>query len=179
MADDYDAVNRRAAESLASRTGMAIEQALEGIAFQVAAQEVFDDVEQAVGEASGGIWFDWSGGRGRVKIAVTTRIQSSKIDAATRILQNAGLVDRADFVKVVWSMRELAAGQERAEKLLEPLARVIPVSAGIDPSTNSVVIDVPEDLSAEQLKIVEPAVRSASVSVRVATGAELVQAAGG
>lgn len=91
-------------------------------------------------------------------------------------MQSAELFDRADLVKVVWSTQELEAAQERANGQLEALAGA-PWSTARDPKANSIVIVVPDDLTAEQLKIVEDAVRAAGVSVLVEAGAGWVQLA--
>jgi hypothetical protein len=159
-----------AAKSLASRTGMSIQQALSGLEFQHASSEIMDDLEAAIGEASGDIWFDWSDRRGRLKIPVAGSSDppsGPNVDAAKRILSSRGLLDRADFVRVRWSMGDLMAGQERAWDVLEPLALVGRISAGIDPPTNSVVIDTADDMTAEQHEVVDAAIRAAGVSVRV------------
>ena len=97
----------RAAESLAADTGMSIEHALDGIAFQDRAMGVLDDLEHALGEASGDIWIDWSDGRGRLKVGITTRAAPATVEAVSRILENTPLRGRADVVKVVWTTREL------------------------------------------------------------------------
>jgi hypothetical protein len=172
-----DQLQRQAAETLASDLGIPIEQAMAGLAFQGRAMAVLDDVDRALGDASGDSWFDWSDGRGRLKIGVTVRVDSGQVDAAMRILRNAGLSDHAEVVKVVWSTRELEAAQERANALLESLGDV-PWSTGRDPEANCVTIDVPDELTAEQLNVVEAAIRACGVSVRVATGAGWARLAG-
>lgn len=149
---------------------MTIEQALEAHAFQGRAQQVIEGIERALGGASGDLWFDWSDGHGRLKIGVTTRAPSSTTESVRTILQTAGLLDRADLVKVVWSTQELEAGQERANERLKGMTGR-PWSTWRDPETNSTVIQVPDDLSADELKVVESAVRTAGVSVLVVTGA--------
>jgi hypothetical protein len=149
---------------------MSIEQALECLAFQDAASSITDDLEQALGESSGAIWFEWSDHHGRLKVPIAggpSPPSGPAVDAAKAILQAHGLLDRVDFIHVESSMSELIAGQERAWTVLEPLARVSRISTGIDPSTNSVVIDTADDLNAEQLELVQHAVRAAGVSVRV------------
>jgi len=170
-------VAQMAAEALALSEGMPIETALESIAFQDEASAVIDAIERELGDASGDLWFDWSDNRGRsdyrgrLKIAVTTRCDPARIQAVRGILEQAGLSQRCDIVTVVWSAAELAAAQQRAREVLEPLIGTAPFMAYLDASTNSVGIGVPGDLTAEQLKVVEAAVRAATVSVRVETGA--------
>jgi hypothetical protein len=165
-----DEVARTAAEALASHTAMTIDQALQAIAFQGTAHDVIDRIEDILGDASGDVWFDWSDGRGRLKIGVTTRAKSSTIGSVMSLLQSAELTDRADLVRVVWSTRELEAGQERADERLKALG-LVPWYTGRDPEANSIVVEVPDDLTAEQLKVVEAAVRATGVSVLVTTGA--------
>ncbi len=170
-------MHRMAAESLASDSGMTIEDALEDIAFQGRAHDVLDAVEETLGAASGDEWFDWSTGRMRLKIGVTTRAESCTLDAVRRFLEGAGILDRVDFVKVVWSATELAAAQERANEQLKALGHV-PWLTARDVSANSIVIEVPDDLTAEQLSTAEAAVRAAGVAVQVRTGAGWVQVTG-
>ena len=71
-------------------------------------------------------------------------------------------------MKVVWSATELAAAQERANEQLKALGHV-PWSTGRDVSANSIMIEVPDDLTAEQLNTVEAAVCAAGVAVQVRT----------
>jgi len=54
-------------------------------------------------------------------------------------------------------------------KVLAPLASSSPLSTARDPSANSVVIDVSDQLTAEQLLVVEAVLSAAGVSVRVTT----------
>lgn len=165
------------AESVvASEPGITIDQAIEGLAFQGRANDVIEAIEGALGDASGDVWFYWSDGQNRLGIGVITRADSSRIDRVTSILQSAELFGRADLVKVVWSTQELQAAQERANGQLEALTGA-PWTTARDPSANSIVIVVPDDLTAEQLKIVEDAVRAAGVSVLVETGASWPQLA--
>jgi hypothetical protein len=163
-------VQQLAARSMAADTGMTFEQALEALAFHDAASEVLDDLESAVGESSGDMWFDWSDHQGRLKLAVAGTADppsGPNVDEAKRILLERGLLDRVDFVRIGWSMSELIAGQKRADKTLRPLWHATNVSGWIDPSTNSVVIETANDLGREHLEIVEAAVRAAGVTVRV------------
>lgn len=163
-----EGLQRIAAEELSGRTGMSFEDAWATLEFQDAAMEVLSDVERALGQSSGEVWFGDDGRRITVGVAGTTTPPSGpQVEAAKRILSARGLLDRADFVTVRWTFAELNAGQERAWELLEPLAHVTNVSPWIEPSTNSVVIETTDDLSAEQLATVEEAVRAAGVSVRV------------
>jgi hypothetical protein len=53
-------VQRIAAESIVSYTGMSIDQAVKALEFQDAAAGVMDELDQALGDVSGGMWFDWS-----------------------------------------------------------------------------------------------------------------------
>jgi hypothetical protein len=176
MPEAYDSVQRFAAESVASREGISIEQALEGIEVQGKAKRLIEGVEETLGDASGGVWFDWTDGRCRLTVGVTTRAERAKVENARRIVEEAGLQDRVTFVNVVWSTRQLEEAQERAEKLLETLEGV-PWSSGRDPSSNAIRIDVPDDLTAEQLTVVEAAIGAARVGVQVATGADWAVAA--
>lgn len=137
MAQDYDPVERMAAEALAANTGMSTEAALNGIAFQNAATRVMDDLDQALGDASADVWFDWSDGHGRLKIGITTRVETATIDAVRTIVETAGLIDRTDFVKVVWNTQELEAAQERAWKVLEPAFPHKPLMAARDPEATA------------------------------------------
>jgi hypothetical protein len=81
-------------------------------------------------------------------------------------LQNADLLDRADVVKVIWSTPELEAAKQRADEQLAALT-VVPVATARDQEANSVVIEVPDDVTAGQLRVVE----AAGVSVQVTPGA--------
>jgi len=176
MDSEDDAVHRMAATSLAAETGMSFEHALDAISFQDAAGEVLDQIDEALGEASGDQWFDWSDGRGRLKIGVTTRADPSAQQRVERILKSANLRERADLVPVVWSINELQAAQERAWEQLERLTGV-PVGSGLDPSANAVELNVPQDLTVEQLRVVEAAVRAAAVSVQVKPDASWIHPA--
>jgi hypothetical protein len=169
MAPEPDEIQRIAAKSLAADTGMTIEQALEALAFQDAAMEVVDDVERALGEASGDLWFDWCATGGRLKVAVTMRAEASQIDAARAILESVGRADRSDFVSVIWSTSELEHAQARADRVLDRLGP-LPWSTGRDPAANSIAIDVPDELTIEQLKVLEAAISAAAVSVHAHVG---------
>ena len=102
-----------------------------------------------------------------MEIGITTRAEPARIEAARRILHDAGLVDRTDFVKVVWSTHELEAAQERAWAVLSAGFPDKPLGAARDPETNSVELYVTEELTAHELNAVQAAVRAAGVSVRV------------
>lgn len=169
MAED-PSVERMAAESIVRGEGLTIEQALDALAIRRAAHELIDRVEKVLGNASGDEWLEYSDGRCRLKVGVTTRVPAGRLEALNGVLSRSAIANDVDVVKVVWSTYELEAAQERADEVLDPLWGSIPLSTGRDPSANCVVIDVSDELTAEQLQVVESAVRAARVSVRVTTG---------
>jgi hypothetical protein len=171
LPDDEREIEDVAAESLADYTGMTAEQAREGLRFQSAIQLVLDEVESALGTDIGGMWFDWSDHRGRFKIAVASATDppvGPRVEAAKKILAAGDVLERTDFIAVRWSLEQLLEAQRCVFKVLEPLARLHKVMTSVSESENLLVIRTADDLTTEQVEVVEAGVRASAVSVRVA-----------
>jgi hypothetical protein len=138
----------------------------ERLLFQDAGQRLIGELASVLDDAYGDAWFDWSGAEGRLKVAITTRADPAAFAAAQHIANEAKLAARVDFVRVVWSARELAAAQNRVAAAFDPAPAAL-MAISVDPAINAVKIQVSDELDAGQLDMVEAAIQAAAVSVRV------------
>lgn len=164
-------VQTLAAQSMSTDLGISIADANSRLAYQDSVAPLLDSIDAAIGtSASGSEWFDSSTGRLEIGVVSSTNPPSgSNVDAAKQILSDHGLLGDADFVTVAHSYSDLQNGQAQLDQQLIGLEDANLVLIGIDPSTNSVLLDEADDLTAAQQAEIAAAIAASTVRVTTTT----------
>jgi streptogrisin D len=116
----------------------------------------------AAGSRYAGIWFDNSDGRLKVDLA-----KGANTAAVNAALSEQNLSSETDVVTVSNTWDELVAEQASLDKEFHILEENRDMRTGINPSTNSVDVAVPEGLPTSENEALEAASKNSSVKVGV------------
>jgi YD repeat-containing protein len=157
-----------ASEFYAAFAGIEPEVARADVDLQSHASILNSELDQQLGDAYTGEWFDPA--TGRVKVGLTSEGYEQTVE---QDLDNLGLADNADIVTASASWAQLETAAATLGSSLTGLAESGAVSVGIDPSHDAVRVLEANSLTAGEKAEVTSATASASVPTEiVVTGQE-------
>lgn len=145
-APDPARAERFEAAELAHDRGISVARAEQRLDWQKELPSLVNDAKSQLDGAFGGVWVDASDGD-RIKVAVTRDATKADRNAAAATADAHDLAPAVDVVPVKYSESELrAAHDDLAAKIAgAPEAVAAPVSVGLRPDRNAVVLHLPPE----------------------------------
>jgi hypothetical protein len=130
--------------------------------------DIVGQLEGQLGKDFAGVWFDNETGEFVVPIAATDSEEIAEEKAAVASeFAAAAIGDAYRTEHVPHAQAELEANQASLEKHLNHLLEQRVVQTAVDPTTNAVVVRVPEGIDAQSLDEIRQAMRGAPVNVEL------------
>jgi hypothetical protein len=132
----------------------------------VALGDLVSKLHRMLGDDWGRVWFDRCDGRFKVGVPPAPASElRAELGAARRVLNDADMLGRTDFVTVHSTARELSEHQEELNDRFERLLGAGMISSGQEHSRNAVIVHAWKRVADVDRRAIERAAKAAPVKV--------------